>query len=296
MIAGLKESLTTLNLVWNHKLITVAGVKLGLGNVIVALVMLLFAKRLSRMMVRFINKRLILPFVDDKASQGTYQTFAFYASLALCITLSLTIAGIPLTVFTVLGGALAIGVGFGSQNIVNNFISGIIMLIEQPVKVGDVVEVDGVTGTVSVIGTRSTKIKNVDNKVFIVPNSFFLEKAVINWTHQTNIIRTTLNFGVAYGSDVKLVENICMDIMLNTEGVEQSPMPTVLFTDFSDSNLTFQLILYCNIDKVASHNHIKSEIRFKIDAKFRDHGISMAFPQRDMHLMIDKPLSVKLLS
>lgn len=283
-------------MIWNHKLITVAGVKLGLGNMLVALTMLLFAKRLSRLMVRFIDKRLIVPFVDDKASQSTYQTFAFYASLVFCVTLSMTIAGIPLTIFTVLGGALAIGVGFGSQNIVNNFISGIIMLIEQPVKVGDIVEVDGITGSVVSIGTRSTKIKNADNKVFIVPNSFFLEKGVMNWTHQTSIIRTTLDFGVAYGSEVRLVENICMDIMLNTDGVEQSPMPVVLFTDFAESNLTFQLILYCNIDKVASLGQVKSEIRFKIDEKFRELGIEMAFPQRDMHLRIDKPLSVKMLS
>jgi len=293
---GLNETLTALGMLWKLKLLTIAGIKLSFGNVLVATILLLFATRLSRLSVKIINKKLILRFVEDKASQTTYQTFAFYGCLALFVTLSLTIAGIPLTVFTVVGGALAIGVGFGSQNIVNNFISGVILLVEQPVRVGDIVEVDGVSGKVVAIGTRSAKIQTADNKVFIVPNSFFLEKGVMNWNLETNIIRTTIEFGVSYGSDVRKVENICMDIMLNTEGIEQAPIPLVLFTNFADSNLTFELIFFCNIDKVASLNHVKSEVRFKIDDKFRELGISMPFPQRDMNLRIDKPLSVKVLS
>jgi small-conductance mechanosensitive channel len=293
---GLKESLSAFSMIWNHKLITIAGVKLSLGNLIVALVLLLFATRLSRLVVKLINRRLIVPFVEDKASQNTYQTFAFYGCLALFVALSLTIAGIPLTVFTVLGGALAIGVGFGSQNIVNNFISGIIMLVEQPIKVGDVVEVDNISGTVVSVGTRSTKIRNADNKVFVVPNSFFLEKAVMNWTYETNIMRNTIEFGVAYGSDVRLVENACMDILLNTEGVEQQPLPVVQFTNFSDSNLTFQLIFFCDLTKVDTLAQVRSDVRFKIDQKFKELKIEMAFPQRDMNLKIRDELKVKVLS
>ena len=293
---GLKETLAVLGSLWKLKLLTVAGIKLSLGNVLIALTLLLFAAKLSRLMVKIINKRLILPFVEDKASQTTYQTFAFYGSLAGFVCLSLTIAGIPLTVFTVMGGALAIGVGFGCQNIVNNFISGVILLIEQPIRVGDVVDVEGITGSIISINTRSTKIRNIDNKVFIVPNSFFLEKGVVNWNFETSTLRTTVDFGVSYGSDVKQVKQVCMDIMLSTPGIELTPAPLVQFTNFGDSNLTFQLIFFCNIDKVPSHNHVKSDVRFMIDEKFRELGISMPFPQRDMNLRIDKPISVKVLS
>lgn len=293
---SLNETMIVLGSLWKLKLVTISGIKLSLGNVLVALALLLFASRLSRLMVKIINKRLIVPFVDDKASQTTYQTFAFYGSLASFVCLSLTIAGIPLTVFTVVGGALAIGVGFGSQNIVNNFISGVILLIEQPIRVGDTVEVEGITGTVIAINTRSTKIRNADNKIFIVPNSFFLEKGVVNWNYETNILKTTVDFGVSYGSDVRQVENICMDIMLNTDGIEQTPLPIVQFTNFGDSSLTFQLIFYCNTIKVASLNHIKSDVRFKVDDKFRELGISMPFPQRDMNLRLDKPISVIVVS
>ncbi len=169
------------------------------------------------------------------------------------------------------------------------------MLVEQPVRVGDIVEVDGITGAVVSVGTRSTKIRNGDNKVFVVPNSFFLEKGVVNWTYETKIIRNIVEFGVAYGSDVRLVENACMDIMLNTDGIEQTPLPIVQFTNFADSNLTFQLIFFCNIDNVVSLAQIRSDVRFKIDDKFRELKIEMAFPQRDFNLKLKEDLKVKVL-
>lgn len=296
MFRELQEFIAPINELWNYKLFTIADVQIGLGNLITALVLLLFATRLSKLVTKLINRRLIEPFVPDRASQVTYRTFAFYASLACWVALSLTIAGIPLTVFTVIGGALAIGVGFGSQNIVNNFISGMILLVEQPIKVGDTVEIDNILGSVLSIGTRSTKIKNAENKIFIVPNSFFLEKSVLNWSYETNIIRTTIDFGVAYGSNARLVENVCMDILLNTEGVEQNPIPRVLFDNFGDSNLNFKLMFWCDVEKVGTLAEVRSVIRFKIDQKFRDHKIEMAFPQRDMHLKMERTLEVKVLS
>ena len=295
MLEQVNEFLGPIVHLWNHKLFTVAGIKLGLGNLIMALVMLLFATRLSKMASKAIDRRLIKPFVDDKSSQNTYQTFVFYGCLAGFVTLSLAIAGIPLTVFTVFGGALAIGVGFGSQNIVNNFISGIILLVEKPIKVGDIVELENISGTVLVIGTRSTQVKNADGKIFVVPNSFFLEKSVLNWSYENPVVRTSVSFGVAYGSDVRLVENICMDVLLNAEGVLQSPLPLVLFENFNDSNLDFQLLFWCDLSEVSSLAEVRSPIRFKIDERFKQHKIEMAFPQRDLNLKLSKPLEVKVL-
>jgi small-conductance mechanosensitive channel len=295
MLSTGQEIMGPIGQLWKHKLFTIAGIKLSLGNVLVALTLLFFASRLSRLAVKLINKRLILPFVSDRSSQITYQTFAFYGCLSLFVTLSLTIAGIPLTVFTVVGGALAIGVGFGSQNIVNNFISGVILLIERPIKVGDVVDLEGLSGTVTSIGTRSTKIKNADNKIFIVPNSFFLEKSVLNWTYDATSLRGLIEFGVAYGSDVKMVEKISLDILSGHPHIEKHPHPIVLFTDFSESNLMFQMIFFCNIEKLSDIPLIKSQIRFELDEKFRQHKIEMAFPQRDLHLKT-KTLDVRVLS
>lgn len=296
MWQSVKDIFGPIDLIWNHKLITIAGIQLSLGNMTVALVLLVFAARLSRLVTRVVNRRLIEPFVHDKSSQATYQTFAFYASLALLVTISLTIAGIPLTIFTVLGGALAIGVGFGSQNIVNNFISGIILLIEKPIKVGDQVELDSISGSVQTIGPRSTQIRNGEGKIFVVPNSFFLEKSVLNWSYQTTTLKTVVGFGVAYGSDVKMVENICMDIMLNTDGIKQNPLPIVIFDNFNESTLDFTLHFWCDLKEVASLAQVRSDVRFKIDAKFKEMKIEMAFPQRDMNLKIGRALEVKLLT
>jgi small-conductance mechanosensitive channel len=296
MLATINEYLVPVAFIWNHKLLTIAGIKLSLGNVIMALTMLLFATRISRLASQAIDKRLIQPFVEDRSSQVTYQTFVFYGCLAAFVTLSLAVAGIPLTVFTVFGGALAIGIGFGSQNIVNNFISGIILLVEKPIKVGDIVELENISGTVIAIGTRSTQIRNIEGKIFVVPNSFFLEKSVLNWSYENPVVKTQINFGVAYGSDVKLVDHVCMDILLNTEGVLQGPIPMVIFADFSDSNLNFQLHFWCNLDQVSSLAEVRSNIRYKIDAKFKQHKIEMAFPQRDFNLKLSKALDVKVLS
>lgn len=296
MLAKLNETIAPIAMVWNHKLLTIAGIKLSLGNLIMALTMLLFATRLSRLASKAIDRRLIQKFVDDKGSQNTYQTFVFYGCLAAFVTLSLAVAGIPLTVFTVFGGALAIGVGFGSQNIVNNFISGIILLVEKPIKVGDVVEVDGVTGSVQTIGTRSTQLKTGEGKIFVVPNSFFLEKSVLNWSYEDTIVRTTLNFGVAYGSDVSKLKSLCENILSRTEGILPHPKPMVLFENFNDSNLDFQLMFWCDTSHKKALFEVRSDVRFQVDAEFRKNEIQMAFPQRDMNIKLDKPLDVKILN
>lgn len=294
MLDTMSEFLGAVAIGWNYKLLTIAGIKLSLGNLIIALTMLLFATPLSRLMTKIIDRRLIQKFVDDRSSQVTYQTFAFYGCLAAFVALSLSIAGIPLTVFTVFGGALAIGVGFGSQNIVNNFISGIILLVEQPIKVGDIVELENITGTVVFIGTRSTQIKNLEGKIFLVPNSFFLEKSVLNWSYGDTSIKTHVKFSVAYHSDIKKVENVCMDILLNFEGILQDPLPVVLFDNFNDSNLDFQLQFWIDLSKVDYPAQIRSGIRFKIDEKFKQHKIEMAFPQRDLNLKLREPIDVKI--
>lgn len=295
MIEGLKATLSPFLDLWNHKLITIAGIKLTLGSSVLALVILAFASRISRLAVKIINKRLIEQFVDDKGARNTYQTFAFYGALAGTITIAMTIAGIPLTVFTVVGGALAIGVGFGSQNIVNNFISGVILLVEQPIKVGDIVDVEGMSGVIQSIGTRSTKIKNADDKIFIVPNSFFLEKSVLNGTYEASIVRNTVDFGVSYGTDVTKVKELCSAILLSTEGVMKEPAPMVLFENFNESTLDFKMIFWADIlvDNVAL---MKSGMRYKVNEKFKDAGIEMAFPQRDVNLKISRPMEVKVLS
>ena len=194
-------------------------------------------------------------------------------------------ANIPLTVFTVIGGALAIGFGFGSQNVVNNFISGVILMVERPVKVGDFVDVDGVFGSVDEIGMRSTRIKTFGNKHMIVPNSYFLEKNVLNWTLTDHFVRLPLRVGIAYGSDTEKAKELLLHAAQACKKVLNHKEQKVYFMDFADNSLNFELLVWIHLKDVMDRVEIESELRFKIDHLFREAGIVIAFPQRDVHLM-----------
>ena len=280
-------------LLWNHKL-SLGGIQLSLGSLFVALTLLLFSTRLSRFVTRQIDKRILQKFVPDQGTQATYHTLVFYVLLAICVSISLGVAGIPLTVFTVFGGAIAIGVGFGSQNIMNNFISGIILFLEKPVRVGDLVEIDTATGTVLSIGPRSTKIRNAEGKVFIIPNSFFVERSVLNWSFSGHKIKNQINFGVDYKSDIELVEKLVLSIVKNEDGVLQTDDPFVIFDNFNSSLLDFQVHFWCDLRYKKSGPQIKSNIRFKINKAFKENNISMPFPQQDVHFKMERPFEVMI--
>ena len=296
MLQTYQEITEPLSLVWNHKLFTLGGVKLSLGNLVMALTLLLFATRLSRKVAQLIDRKLIKKYVPDQSIQMTYQTFVFYVCLVINVTIALAIAGIPLTVFTVFGGALAIGVGFGSQNIVNNFISGVIIMAERPIRVGDIVQLDNITGTVVTIGTRSTHIRSGEGKIFVVPNSFFLEKSVLNWTYENSRLKEQINFGVDYNSDVKLVESLTLKLLQEEPGVLKDPAPFVLFDNINVNSLDFQAHFYCNLKYEKSPAFIKSSLRSQIIEIFKEHHIEMAHPQKDMNLRVKEALEVRILS
>jgi potassium-dependent mechanosensitive channel len=289
-----KEILSGISYVWHKKLLTIQGIKLSFGNLFLGLLLLLMATRLSKLVSKWISKKLIVPMVQDKSAISVYQTFAFYGVQATFIVAALTIAGIPLSVFTVIGGALAIGVGFGSQNIVNNFISGLILMIERPVKVGDVVEIDGFSGTIISIGTRSTKLKTPDNKHFVVPNSFFLEKSVLNWTYVDPVVRTEIKLGVAYNSDLNLVKGVTQKVLDQNPLVEKSRAPHILFEDFGDSALILRIVFWCDLEKIDTTAELRSDLRFAINEAYRQNHIEMSYPQRDVNFKTATPLDIRI--
>ncbi len=294
MLAEITEHLRVLGEWWGHKLLTVQGTKLSLGNLVMALLMLAMATRVSRFIASLTMRRLVEPFVHEKNVLGSYRRLVFMGSFALCVVLALTFAGIPLTIFTVVGGALAIGVGFGSQNVVSNFISGMILMFERPVKVGDVVEMDGVKGVITDIGTRSTRLRTLDNKHWIIPNSAFLEKNVLNWTLEDSVVRQEVKFGVSYGSDLQKVHNTVLGVVRSYPHAEKEPAPRLSFDDFGDSALLFRCIYWCDIDRLPPSVEAPSDLRFLIDAAFRQAGIEMSYPQRDLHLKSATTLNVQL--
>ncbi|MEZ4819479.1 MAG: mechanosensitive ion channel [Bdellovibrionota bacterium] len=281
----MKEILHFLERSWQLKLFTVGEKDIFLSNSVIALVMLLLgfalARIISKMIVRLFKKRLGLAV----STEATLSSILYYILLVIFVFFALNISNIPLTVFTFVGGAVALGVGFGSQNIIKNFISGLILLVERPISVGDIVEVGGLVGTVDKIGGRSTNIITPDNIDVIVPNSSFLESNVVNWTLRDQRMRKKINVGVAYGSDTKKVKDILENVAnVHPDVLKDTIAPFALFTNFGDSALEFELYYWVWMQSIKGVRIIESELRFAIDQAFRDEGITIPFPQRDVHL------------
>ncbi len=209
---SLKEQLsavwTVFNQVWQYEITSIEDRPITVGKVIMALVLLILGLLFSKRLTTLIGKQLIKRVGLNEAAAFAIQQILHYLLLVLLVLFVLSMVRIPLTFFTVLGGALAIGVGFGSQNIVNNFLSGLILMVERPIKIGDIVEVENIQGTVEWVGARSTIIKTFGNLRLVIPNSTLLQNKVINWSLTDDIVRREIVAGVIYGSPVRTVESM----------------------------------------------------------------------------------------
>lgn len=206
-----------------------------------------------------------------------------YIIWILAITLSLQFIGLNLTILFAGSAALLVGVGIGMQQIFNDTISGIILLFERNLKIKDVVEVNGIIGSVKDIGIRTSRILTRDNIEMIVPNSKLVSETVINWSYNDPKTRFFLKVGVAYGSNVNLVKKILMEVADTHSLVLKKPTPIVLFSDFGDSSLNFELGFWTH--KSLKHRLILSDLRYVLDKKFRENNIQIPFPQRDVHII-----------
>ena len=215
----------------------------------------------------------------------------FFLVMILAI-FSLVTAKIPLTVFAFAGGALAIGIGFGMQNLLKNFISGIILLIERPLRVGDVVDVRGTLGTVTSIGLRSSLIRNSNGIEIFIPNSTFLENEVINWTHSNRQARFNVKVGVAYGCSTTKVTEVLLNIAREHCLVLKSPPPQVLLEDFGDNALLFVLNYWIDVLPETDTRQIASDIRHTMEKKLSEADIAISFP-RDIRIAAEKPLKIE---
>jgi small-conductance mechanosensitive channel len=216
--------------------------------------------------------------------QQLIQRLLFYSLMVLVVLTALAILRIPITAFAFVSGAIAIGVGFGAQNIINNFISGWILMGERPIRIGDFIEIGEAKGRVEAINNRSTRIRRVDGVHMLVPNSTLLESTVTNWTLVDDRIRGTVTVGVEYGSPVKLVHDVMEEVCNTHEAILDDPAPRVFFDDFGDNALMFEASFWVRAGSELAVRGVRSDLRFAIEAAFREHGIVVAFPQRDVHL------------
>lgn len=278
---------------WNYQLFHIGGSEYTVGQFFLLAMLLIVGYAMSRLLGSMFSKRLSRTGLRPHAVQ-TLQRILFYLLIIGVILAALSLLNIPIAAFAFLTGAVAIGIGFGAQNIVNNFISGWILMTEQPVRIGDFVEIDQHTGVVERIGNRSTRIKRVDGVHMLVPNSQMLERVVVNWTLIDHKIRTAVRVGVAYGSEPPHVVEILAKAVRTQTDVLDDPAPRVIFEDFGDNALIFDVIFWCNVGGERELRQIRSNIRLKISELFTEENITIAFPQRDVHIDGLGPLQIEM--
>ncbi|MEM1393648.1 MAG: mechanosensitive ion channel domain-containing protein [Cyanobacteria bacterium P01_H01_bin.150] len=231
---------------------------------------------------RLIRKTILSRFKLDRGTKEAISSVIGYLIAGIGFLIVLRGAGIDLSSLTVVAGVLGLGIGFGLQNISSNFISGITLLFEQPLKVGDLVEVDDLKGIVEKISIRSTVVRTLDNIFVIVPNQKFIENNVVNWSYRDKKCRVHVPVGVAYGTDTTLVTEALLAAARRHPRVLQQPTPKVWFNEFGDSSLNFELLVW--VDEPPSIPQFKSDLNFSIENELNLRDINIPFPQRDLHL------------
>ncbi len=210
--------------------------------------------------------------------------FTSIVMYALGLLVGVEWTGLNLNTLAIVGGTVGIGVGFGLQQIVGNWVAGLVLMIEQPVRIGDVISVKSLAGTIVRIGGRSTWVRTYDDEVVIIPNSDLTTHQVVNWTANDLKVRLTIPVGVSYGSDPEQVRNTLLQIMEQNSEVLKAPPPEVIFKDLGDSSLDFLLRFWAVVSPDQDHYGLKSDLYFAILKSFREQGIEIPFPQRDVHL------------
>jgi small-conductance mechanosensitive channel len=264
--------------------VEIGSVRLSLSGILFGIFMFAAVYFLTRFFQRWLDMGVLARSRVDSGVRDSIRKGVGYGGIALAILIGITSAGINLSSLAIVAGALSLGIGFGLQNIVQNFVSGLILLVERPIKTGDIITAGGFDGTVSQISVRATQLATFDQKTVTIPNSELINGAVNNWTHKSRSARYDISVGVNYGSDTRLVERLLLDIAMDQPKVLNDPAPWVLFSDFGASSLDFTLFIYlANIsDGIATRN----EIRHQIVEIFEENKIGIPFPQRDLNLKV----------
>ena len=281
---------------WHYTIFNVDQNPITFGKLITGIIFIVFGYIFIRLIVNYFEHRILARLDVDIPKRYTIKIFLFYFLFILLILFTLYLVQVPLTVFTFIGGAIALGVGFGSRNIMNNFISGLVIVTEHPIRVGDLVEVGHLMGVVEHIGFRATTVRSINNTHIIVPNSIFLETNVLNWTLSDKVIRCEVKLGVVYGSSCKKVEELLLKVADENELVlsyNNNQKPVVFFSDFGTNALEFTLSFWIAVKNPIDLRRIASSIRFSIDEIFKQNDVAIAFPQRDIH--VKEPISVRML-
>jgi small-conductance mechanosensitive channel len=263
----------------NHTFSYNENIYISVKTILIVLVTIVVVSALMNMLRRFLTRKLPK---DDKVKFITIFSYLKWLIYTIVFLITLSASGVHLTALFAASAALLIGIGLALQTLFQDIISGIFILVDQSVHVGDIIEIEGKVGRVEEIKLRTTRAVTADNKTLVIPNHLYLTNSLYNWTQNGSLTRENVQVGVAYGSDVELVKKLLLQAANGHKNVLSTPEPTVLFTDFGDSSLNFRVVFTLNDSFNARFP--QSEIRFEIDRLFRENNITIPFPQRDVHL------------
>lgn len=258
-------------------------VKLSIKSILIIIAVFIVTSIVLRLIRSAVTRKMR---EEDKGKFITVFSFAKYFIFLIIFLVILGNNGVQLTAVFTSAAALLIGIGLALQTFFQDIISGIIILTDQSVNVGDVIQVEDKIGKVTSINLRATKAVTIENKVLIIPNHLYLTNTLFNWTQNESTTRESVEVGVAYGSDVNLVKKVLLEAASKIKGINQSPEPVVIFEDFGDSSLDFKLVV--SVGNSFQTPLILSNLRFEINDLFKENNITIPFPQRDVHLFQNK--------
>jgi len=256
------------------------SVHITVKSLLIVLIVLIITALILKLIKKIVTRK--LP-EEDKLKFTSVFTFARYFIYLIVLLITMQNMGFQLTAILTASAALLVGIGLALQTLFQDILSGIFILVDQSVHAGDIIEIDGKIGRVIEIRLRTTRAVTIDNKILVIPNHKYLTTIIHNWTENGTLTRENITVGVAYGSDVKLVEKLLLEAAESNPTVLKHPKPLVLFTDFGESSLDFKLIF--TLDNSFEAILPKSDLRFKVDEMFKEHNITIPFPQRDIHII-----------
>jgi small-conductance mechanosensitive channel len=279
-----------LSRILNTTLVTINQTPITPASLIIFALIVLASVFVTRVFTRLVFDRLLKKLHIKEGVRYTLRRLTEYVCILVGIIIAFQFVGIDLSGLAVIFGLLSVGIGFGLQNVTANFVAGLVLLFERPIKIGDRITVGEVEGDVEEISLRATKIRTLNNISIIVPNSQFVTSNIVNWSYGDLRIRLDIDVGVSYGSDLEVVLASLKEVALENPKVLKEPEPDVLLRDFGESSWNMRLRLW--IDNPQGHHGIRSDINCAIVRKFREKGVEIPFPQRDIHVRSPLPLPI----
>lgn len=283
IIKSIGDFLAKINDIFHVELFSMGDSSITLGSflyIIIAITLLIF---ISGKVKKIVTSRILKKYDIHPGNVQSIAAIIRYSIMTLGVIIIIQSAGVDLSALSILAGALGVGIGFGLQNITNNFTSGLIILFEQPIKVGDRVKVGEIEGNVVKISARATTVNTNDNITLIIPNAEFINSTVINWSHNDRNVALRFPVGVSYKEDPAKVKKVLMQVISENPNILANPEPQVLFNDFGDSSLNFIIRVWTT--RYSDRPRIlQSELYFSIFEAFKENNIEIPYPQRDVHI------------